>query len=224
MADDARIAAEGAVPERAPGAGHEAGETRSGGSRFRLPVALGPLRHRNYRLLWTGTLISQSGDWMDQIALNWLVYDLTGSAFALGLVNLCRLTPILFFTLVGGVIADRVERRKLMFIDPDGGDGAGAGAGRPGLDGPGGAVDGAAGGGRPGDRALVQPAGPPVVDLGPGAARAPLQRHRAQPGDQQPDASPRAGHRRDLDRDDRAWPVRSTSTASASWRCWAGWR
>ena len=52
---------------------------------------------------------------MDQIALNWLVYELTGSAFALGLVNLCRLTPILFFTLVGGVIADRVERRKLMF-------------------------------------------------------------------------------------------------------------
>jgi MFS family permease len=52
---------------------------------------------------------------MDQIALNWLVYDITGSAFALGLVNLCRLAPILLFTLVGGVIADRVERRKLMF-------------------------------------------------------------------------------------------------------------
>ena len=63
----------------------------------------------------SGTLISQSGDWMDQIALNWLVYQLTGSAFALGLVNLCRLAPILLFTLVGGVIADRVERRKLMF-------------------------------------------------------------------------------------------------------------
>jgi MFS family permease len=90
-------------------------EARSGRFRPRLPVALTPLRHRNYRLLWTGTLISQSGDWMDQIALNWLVYQLTGSAFSLGLMNFCRLAPVLLFTLVGGVIADRVERRKLMF-------------------------------------------------------------------------------------------------------------
>ena len=73
------------------------------------------LRHRNYRLLWMGSLISSSGDWMDQIAFNWLVYAITGSAVALGLVNLCRLAPILVFTLVGGVIADRVERRRLMF-------------------------------------------------------------------------------------------------------------
>lgn len=106
------VAAEEADAERDAGAGHQAGEAQPRG---RLPVAFFPLRHRNFRLLWTGTLISQSGDWMDQIALNWLVYELTGSAFALGLVNLCRLTPILFFTLVGGVIADRVERRKLMF-------------------------------------------------------------------------------------------------------------
>src|SRR4051794_36688294 len=52
---------------------------------------------------------------MDQIALNWLVYQLTGSAFYLGVLNLCRLAPILVFTLVGGVIADRVDRRWLMF-------------------------------------------------------------------------------------------------------------
>ena len=110
-----RVAAEDADADRNAGAGRPDGEARRNGSRVRLPVALGPLRHRSYRLLWTGTLISQSGDWMDQIALNWLVYEITGSAFALGLVNLCRLTPILFFTLVGGVIADRVERRKLMF-------------------------------------------------------------------------------------------------------------
>src|SRR4051794_16988339 len=52
---------------------------------------------------------------MDQIALNWLVYQLTGSAFYLGVLNLCRLAPILVFTLIGGVIADRVERRWLLF-------------------------------------------------------------------------------------------------------------
>lgn len=72
------------------------------------------LRHRNYRLLWAGTLISQTGDWMDQIALNWLVLQLTGSPTHLGLVNFFRGMPILFFALFGGVAADRVERRYLM--------------------------------------------------------------------------------------------------------------
>ncbi len=72
------------------------------------------LRHRNYRLLWTGTLVSNSGDWMDQVALNWLVLETTGSAFYLGLVNLFRAVPILALTLIGGVAADRFERRRLM--------------------------------------------------------------------------------------------------------------
>jgi len=74
------------------------------------------LSYRNYRLLWTGTLISHSGDWMDQLALNWLVLELTDSPFYLGLVNLCRAIPILLFTLIGGVVADRVERRKLLMV------------------------------------------------------------------------------------------------------------
>lgn len=74
------------------------------------------MRHRNYRLLWTGTLISHSGDWLDQIALNWLVMEQTGSAFYLGLVNLCRGLPIFVLTLVGGAVADRVERRRLMMV------------------------------------------------------------------------------------------------------------
>lgn len=72
------------------------------------------LRHRNFRLLWSGTLVSNSGDWMDQVALNWLVLETTGSAFYLGLVNLCRAVPILALTLIGGVAADRFERRRLM--------------------------------------------------------------------------------------------------------------
>ena len=72
------------------------------------------LRHRNYRLLWIGTLFSNSGDWMDQIALNWLVLETTGSAAMLGLVNFCRAVPILALTLLGGVAADRFERRRLM--------------------------------------------------------------------------------------------------------------
>ncbi|HEY7067757.1 MAG TPA: MFS transporter [Chloroflexota bacterium] len=80
-----------------------------------VPDSLRSLRHRNYRLLWTGNLISNTGDWMDQIAFNWLVYQMTDSAIFLGLVNLFRWLPILIFTLVGGVVADRWERRRLMF-------------------------------------------------------------------------------------------------------------
>lgn len=74
------------------------------------------LQHRNYRLLWFGTLVSNSGDWMDQIALNWLVYQITDSAVSLGLLNLFRLAPLLFFTLLGGVVADRLERRRLLVV------------------------------------------------------------------------------------------------------------
>ena len=72
------------------------------------------LRYRNYRLLWTGTLISNSGDWMDQIALNWFVVSTTGDPYYLALVNLSRAVPILVFTLIGGAVADRVERRKML--------------------------------------------------------------------------------------------------------------
>ncbi|MBI4301887.1 MAG: MFS transporter [Chloroflexi bacterium] len=80
-----------------------------------LPSTFNSLQHRNYRLLWLGTLISSSGDWMDQIAFSWLVYQQTGSAIYLAVVNLCRMAPIMVFTLIGGVVADRVERRRLMF-------------------------------------------------------------------------------------------------------------
>lgn len=88
---------------------------RKGRFQWQLPRTFSSLRHRNYRLLWTGNVISQSGDWMDQIAFNWLVYEMTGSTVALAAVNLCRAGPMIFFTLLGGVVADRIERRRLMF-------------------------------------------------------------------------------------------------------------
>jgi MFS transporter, DHA1 family, staphyloferrin A biosynthesis exporter len=119
VAGEVRVGGEetGEAWDRRGSADERAGQIDAPGGRFRprLPTALQSLRHRNFRLLWTGNLISQTGDWMDQIALNWLVYQLTGSAFYLGVLNLCRLAPILVFTLVGGVIADRVDRRWLMF-------------------------------------------------------------------------------------------------------------
>lgn len=72
------------------------------------------LRYRNFRLLWIGGITSSSGDFLELVALNWLVYELTGSPFYLGLFNLARSLPILFFTLIAGALADKYERRKLM--------------------------------------------------------------------------------------------------------------
>ena len=72
------------------------------------------LKHRNYRLLWFGNFISNSGDWIDQVALNWLVISTTNSPIYLGLVNLARGLPLVFFALAGGVVADRIDRRRLL--------------------------------------------------------------------------------------------------------------
>ncbi|MHB8577932.1 MAG: MFS transporter [Dehalococcoidia bacterium] len=73
------------------------------------------LRHRNYRLLWIGTVVSSSGDWMDIAALYYLVYHLTKDPFYLTAYSLVRAVPILSLTLFGGVLSDRIERRKLLF-------------------------------------------------------------------------------------------------------------
>jgi MFS transporter, DHA1 family, staphyloferrin A biosynthesis exporter len=85
-------------------------------SASRIGTAFSALSHRNYRLMWTGTLVSNTGDWMDQVALNWLVVATTGSPFHLALVNLCRGLPILLFVLIGGAMADRLPRRRLMML------------------------------------------------------------------------------------------------------------
>src|SRR3990170_2088344 len=65
------------------------------------------LRHRNYRLFWTGNFLSNIGTWMHQVALGWLVLQMTNSPFLLGLVGFVQFTPALLFSLPGGVIAYR---------------------------------------------------------------------------------------------------------------------
>jgi MFS transporter, DHA1 family, staphyloferrin A biosynthesis exporter len=80
------------------------------------PQMFASLRHRNYRLYWIGTLVANTGDWMDQIALGWLMWQLTGSGSYLGLLAFFRAFPILLFTLLGGALADRFERRRLMQV------------------------------------------------------------------------------------------------------------
>ena len=73
-------------------------------------------RHPNFRLYWTGALLSNVGTWMQTLAQSWLVYQLTGSALLLGTVNFLQGVPALFLSLLGGVLADRIERRLLMIV------------------------------------------------------------------------------------------------------------
>ena len=74
------------------------------------------LRHRNFRLFFTGQLVSLVGTWMQNVALSWLVYRLTGQATLLGIVVLATQGPIVLFGSLGGVLADRVDPRRLLVI------------------------------------------------------------------------------------------------------------
>ena len=71
------------------------------------------LRHRNYRLYLTGQLVSVCGTWMQQVALSWLVYRLTGSATLLGVVGFASQIPIFVLGPVGGVISDRYSCHRV---------------------------------------------------------------------------------------------------------------
>jgi MFS family permease len=72
------------------------------------------LSHRNYRLFWTGAFLSNVGTWMQAVAQGWLVLQLTNSAFWLGLDAFVATAPGFLFTLVGGVFADLIDRRRLL--------------------------------------------------------------------------------------------------------------
>jgi MFS family permease len=71
-------------------------------------------RHRNYRIFFTGQLVSLAGTWMQNVALAWLVIELSGSALAIGALAFWRFVPFTIFGLVAGVVADRIESRKLV--------------------------------------------------------------------------------------------------------------
>ncbi len=69
---------------------------------------------RDFRNLWTAAFTSAVGTWMQRFAQQWLIYDLTGSAFYLGLDMFVGNVPLLLFTLIGGVTADRYDRRHML--------------------------------------------------------------------------------------------------------------
>lgn len=72
------------------------------------------LRHTEYRVFWTGNFVSNIGSWMQNVAQGWLVLQLTNSPFWLGLVGFAQQVPALIFSLLGGVIADRASRQRLL--------------------------------------------------------------------------------------------------------------
>jgi len=79
-----------------------------------LPVALRALRYRNFRLFFGGQLISLIGTWMQSVAQAWLVYRLTGSSVLLGAVGFAAQIPVFVLAPVGGIVADRYDRRPIV--------------------------------------------------------------------------------------------------------------
>lgn len=82
--------------------------------RRKLPRTFAALQHRNYRLFLIGQFISLAGTWMQTVAQGWLVYDISGSEIALGIVGFAAAIPALLISPWAGVLADQVPKRKLL--------------------------------------------------------------------------------------------------------------
>ncbi len=92
-------------------------------SQAQTPPPRGPLgrtfsalHYRDFRLLWFGAFMSTTGTWMQTVAQGWVVLNMTNSAFLLGVDGFLATGPMLIFSLFGGVVADRVERKKIMLL------------------------------------------------------------------------------------------------------------
>ena len=80
----------------------------------RFPATFASLQTRNFRLFASGQVVSNTGAWMQRIAQDWLVLTLTGSATAVGITTAMQFLPTLMFGLVGGMIADRYPKRRIL--------------------------------------------------------------------------------------------------------------
>ena len=88
--------------------------TRPASSRSKLALAVRALRHRNFQLFFAGQLISLIGTWMQTVAQSWLVYRMTGSALLLGTVGFASQIPVFIMAPVGGIVADRHNRQRVV--------------------------------------------------------------------------------------------------------------
>jgi MFS family permease len=80
----------------------------------RLTARLGPFRHRPFAVYWTGGALSNLGTWLQTVAGSIFVYQLTGSALAVGILNFAGFLPIFLFSILGGVVSDRFDRRRIV--------------------------------------------------------------------------------------------------------------
>ncbi len=80
------------------------------------PTPFAALRNRNFRLFMVGQFVSLCGTWIQIVALGWLALELTDSALKVGLVTTIGSLPVLLLTLYGGVVADRVDRRRALLL------------------------------------------------------------------------------------------------------------
>ncbi len=83
---------------------------------MRRPQAFRALRHRNFKLFFYGQMLSMSGTWVQRIAQGWLAYRLTNSPLLLGYVTFASSAPAFFLSPLAGVIADRVDRRRMLIF------------------------------------------------------------------------------------------------------------
>src|SRR3954462_5169537 len=83
-------------------------------ARSRLSKGWSALRHRDFRLLFVGTFVSNAGSWMQKVATSWLIFQLTGSAAWLGLDAFASGFTTVLLLPWGGVVADRLDRRRVL--------------------------------------------------------------------------------------------------------------
>jgi MFS family permease len=102
------------VADPSVSAGEAAAAEPRGGILGGLSQTFDALRIRDYRLLFQGNAVTSVGFWMQQVALGWLVLDLTNSPFYLGLASFARQVPMLVVSPFGGVVADRLNRRNVL--------------------------------------------------------------------------------------------------------------
>ena len=81
-----------------------------------LPRTFSAFRYRDFRVMWLGAFTSTTGSLMQQVAQSWLILQLTGLSFYLGLTSFLAQLPLVLFSLIGGALADRVDRRKLLLF------------------------------------------------------------------------------------------------------------
>ena len=81
-----------------------------------FPSGLRALNHADYRLYFSGQVLSQVGTWMQSVAQSWLVLQITGSPLRLGLISTLQFAPMLVFSVFSGAVADRVPKRRLLLV------------------------------------------------------------------------------------------------------------